>query len=133
MALTDMHTSRHASGLEMESGGLPPGVPPYHCTVAIDALEKASYAIACADIEARCKAVAAATEAMTSLFLEFDGIGQDFPAQGAGPLYESILGRLLNINLYNNSESAHEAIAMIEQLRDAYTPSVKLAGHGAKP
>ncbi len=133
MALTDMHTSRDARGLEMEPGGLLPAAPPYHCAVAIGALERATNAIACADIEARCKAVATATEAMTALFLDFDGKCQDFPAQGAGPLYESILGRLLNINLYNNSECAHEAIAMIEQLRDAYAPAVKWAGHGTKP
>ena len=61
--------------------------------------------------------MATATEAMTSLFLEFDGIGQDFSTQGAGRLYETILGRLLSINLHNNAEIAGEAIAMIERLR----------------
>ncbi len=140
MALADIHTSGYPGGLEKEPGDRVPDSPPCYCGIAIDALEKASNAIACADIEARCEAVATATEAMTSLFLEFDGINQDFLAQGAGRRYESILERLLDINLHNNSEIAHEAIAMIERLRDdcahrsgAGAPSTKTAMHRADP
>ena len=140
MALADVYTGRYSSGQEMEPGDRTLGAPPCHCTIAIGALERASNAIACADIETRCRAVATATEAMTSLFLEFDGINQDFSAQGAGRLYKSILAQLLGINLHNNPEMAREAIAMIERLRHACArwsgtgaPSTDTAVHRAEP
>lgn len=119
MALVDLHTSGYRPHPDMDAGDWALCAPPCHCAIAIGALDKATLAIAYSDIEARCVAVATATEAMTSLFLEFDGINQDFAAQGAGRLYESILGCLMRINLDNDSEMAREAIAMIERLRDA--------------
>ena len=74
MALANVRTSGDPSGVEMKPGDRTLGAPSCHCAIAIGALERVSNAIACADIEARCKAVATATEAMTSHFLEFDGI-----------------------------------------------------------
>ena len=140
MALADVQTSGYPSDQEITPGDRTLGSPPYYCAIAIGALEKASNAIEGADIAARCKAVATATEAMTSLFLEFDGINQAFSAQGDGRLYETILGRLLRVNLHNNSEMAREAIAMIERLRNscarwssAETPSPMTAAYRTEP
>ncbi len=140
MALADAHTKGYPSGLEMEPGDRTLCAPPCHCAIATGALEAALNAIACADIEARFKAVAAATEAVTSLFLQYDGVNQGFSAQGAGQLYESILGRLLGVNRHNSPEMAREAIAMIERLRDACarwsgagSPSAETAVHRTEP
>jgi flagellin-specific chaperone FliS len=74
-------------------------------------------AIARDDIPARCEAVGAATEAATCLFLERDGIVQKVPGHDLGQLFDSILGRLLHINLHSDAGTVRETVAMIVRLR----------------
>lgn len=139
MALANADTNRYSSGWDLDPGGRALSVPPCYCSIAIEALESVSAANSGADIEARCKAVATATEAMTSLFLESDGIVQELSAQGADRLYETILGHLLRINLHNNPGMTRKAIATIERLRNsgknwngATSLPSKMAAHWAR-
>lgn len=123
MALADTRTRDDSAALDMRQRRVPadptPCAPPCHCATALGALDRALGAIAQDDIQARCAAVAVATEAVTCLFLERDAIGQEIPAQDLGRLFESILGRLLRINLTNDAGRVREAATMIERLRGA--------------
>jgi len=119
MAFADVYTSGYPRAQDLEVGEQSLNSLPYYCAIATSALEQASDAIACDNFAARCKAVATATEAMTSLFLELDGINRTFSIQDTGRLYESILRQLLNVNLNNNPETVREAAATIKRLHDA--------------
>lgn len=86
---------------------------------AISALRDAIGAIAADDIEARCMAVQAATEAVTTLYLSLDVKRSGEQVDDLADLYGYILGRLLRINLYNDARVAEQVIDLIEPLRDA--------------
>lgn len=121
MALADARSSGYAceSQARLDTGPADPTpcAPPCHCASAIRALEQALSAIARDDIPARCEAVAAATEAATCLFLEPDGIVQEIPGQDIGRLFDSILGRLLRVNLLSDAAAVRETTAVFTRLR----------------
>jgi len=121
MALADARLSGYPCGsqvgLDMGPADPTPCAPPCHCAIAIRALEHAMRAIARDDIAARCEAVAAATEAATCLFLEPDKIVQEIPGPDLGRLFDSILGRLLRINLHSDAGAVRETAAVFARLR----------------
>ena len=122
MAFADANNITHASVLEMEPDEGTSCARVRHCNAAIEALGRALKAIACDDIEGRCFAVTTATEATTAFFLELDSARQGQLGQSPNRLYESILARLIVVNLRNEANEARAAISMIERLRDACTP-----------
>ncbi|MFQ5773251.1 MAG: flagellar export chaperone FliS [Kiloniellaceae bacterium] len=102
---------------------------------AVRALEDAAAAIAEDDIEARCHAVQAATEAVTTMYLDLDIRRCGELVQSLSTLYHVILGRLLRINLDNDPATAREAIELLEPFRavwaaggDPLAPPQRAAG-----
>lgn len=88
---------------------------------AIAALGDAITAIAKDDIEGRCAAVCAATEAVTMLYLNLDVRRFGELADDLASVYGHILDALVGINLYNDPGIARDAIELIESLRDPET------------
>jgi flagellar protein FliS len=88
---------------------------------AIAALGEAIAAIAADDIEARCTAICAATEAITTLYLNLDIRRCGETADDLADLYGHVLGRLIGVNLYNDPEIAREVIELLEPLRHSWT------------
>ncbi len=85
---------------------------------AITALEAAIEAIDRDDIEGRCRGVYAATEAVTSLYLNLDIRRFGEYADDLADLYGHILGRLVGINFYNDSRIAGDAIELLHSLNE---------------
>jgi flagellar biosynthetic protein FliS len=85
----------------------------------VSALNDAIDAIVADDIEARCTAVQAATEAVTTLYLSLDVKRSGEHVDDLADLYGYILGRLLRINLYNDARIAEQVIGLIDPLRDS--------------
>ncbi|WP_119459817.1 flagellar export chaperone FliS [Rhodospirillaceae bacterium SYSU D60014] len=87
---------------------------------AIGALRTAIEACKADDIEQRCGAVTAATEIVGHLYMHLDLERGGEVALGLGAIYGQIIGRLPRVNLYNDFETAEEAIAMLEPLRESW-------------
>ena len=85
---------------------------------AIAALETAIEAIDRDDIEDRCRGVYAATEAVTSLYLNLDIRHFGEYADDLADLYGHILGCMVGINFYNDSRIAGEAIELLHSLKE---------------
>ncbi len=85
---------------------------------AIVALEAAIEAINRDEIEGRCHGVYAATEAVTSLYLNLDIRRFGEYADDLADLYGHILGRLVGINFYNDSRIAGDAIELLHSLKE---------------
>ncbi len=85
---------------------------------AITALEAAIEAIDRDDIEGRCRGVYAATEAVTSLYLNLDIRRFGEYADDLADLYGHILGRLIGINFYNDTRIAGDAIELLHSLKE---------------
>ncbi len=88
---------------------------------AIAALGEAIAAIATDDIEARCTAICAATEVITTLYLNLDIRRCGESAEDLAGLYGHILRRLIGVILYNDPGIAREVIELLEPLRDSWT------------
>jgi len=97
---------------------VPPGDENFEA--AVGALNRAVAAVAQDALEARCDAVCAATEAVTSLYLNLDVRRAAARPDELAEIYSRILGRLLRINLYNDTNAADEAIALLRRLRPAF-------------
>ena len=87
---------------------------------AIGALETAVAAVAAGDIEARCNAVTAATEIIGYLYMHLDLEQGGEVAQNLGALYAHLMGRMARVNLYNDAETAREAMRLLQPLRDSW-------------
>ena len=87
---------------------------------AIAALGEAIAAIAADDIEARCTAIGAATEAITMLHLNLNIRRCGETADDLAGLYSHILGHLIGVNLYNDPGIAREVIELLEPLRHSW-------------
>jgi flagellar protein FliS len=87
---------------------------------AITSLRGAITAIGAGNIEARCNAVKAATEIITTLYLHLDFKQGREIADNLGSLYNFMLGRLLRINLYNDPDIAEQVIDLLSPLRDSW-------------
>ncbi len=90
---------------------------------AVTALCQAITAITEDDIEARCAAVRAATESITTLYLNLDVRRWGESIGGLAETYDRILAHLIGINLYNDRAIARQAIELLEPLRDPWTLS----------
>lgn len=101
--------------------------------VAIAALDDAIAAIEADDIRARCMAVRAATEAVTTLYLNLDVKRGGELVDDLADLYGYILGRLLRVNLYNDPRIAAQVIDLLEPLRDGTAGRAGFAGLPAPP
>ena len=87
---------------------------------AIGALETAVAAIAAGDIEARCNAVTAATEIVGYLYMHLDLEQGGEVAQNLGTMYAHLIGRMTRVNLYNDAETAREAVRLLQPLRNSW-------------
>ncbi len=85
---------------------------------AIGALEAAIEAIGRDDIEGRCRGVYAATETVTSLYLNLDIRRFGEYVDDLADLYGHILGCLVGINFYNDPKIAGEAIELLHSLKE---------------
>ena len=85
---------------------------------AIVALEAAIGSIDRDDIEGRCRGVYAATEAVTSLYLNLDIRRFGEYADDLADLYGYILGCLVGINFYNDSRIAGDVIELLDALKE---------------
>ncbi len=85
---------------------------------AIVALEATIGAIDRDDIEGRCRGVYAATEAVTSLFLNLDIRRSGEYADDLADVYGYILDCLVGINLYNDSKIAGDVIELLDSLKE---------------
>ena len=85
---------------------------------AIAALEAAVEAIDRDDIEGRCRGVYAATEAITSLYLNLDIRRFGEYADDLADLYGHILGCLVGVNFYNDRRIARDAIEPLHALKE---------------
>ncbi len=85
---------------------------------AIAALEAAIDAIDRDDIEGRCRGVYAATESVTSLYLNLDIRRFGEYVDDLADLYGHILGCLVGINFYNDPKIAGDAIELLHSLRE---------------
>ena len=87
---------------------------------AISALKTSITAISGDDTSARCSAIGSATEAITTLYLNLDVKRSGEIADSLANLYGYVLGRLMRVNLYNDSGIAEELIELLEPLRDSW-------------
>ncbi len=85
---------------------------------AIAALEAAIEAIDRDDIEGRCRGVYAATETVTSLYLNLDIRRFGEYVDDLADLYGHILGCLVGINFYNDPKIAGDAIELLHALKE---------------
>ena len=92
--------------------------------VAMAALEAAVEAIDRDDIEGRCRGVYAATEAVTSLYLNLDIRRFGEYADDLADLYGHILGCLVGINFYNDSRIAGDAIELLHSLKEQRSAAI---------
>lgn len=90
---------------------------------AIAALEAAIEAIDRDDIEGRCRGVYAATETVTSLYLNLDIRRFGEHADDLADLYGHILGCLVGINFYNDPKIAGDAIELLHSLKEQRSAS----------
>ncbi len=87
---------------------------------AIAALNAAIASIGGDNVEGRSAAIGAATEAVTTLYLNLDVKRSGEIADNLANLYGHVLGRLMRINLYNDPGIAEELIGLLEPLRDSW-------------
>ncbi len=87
---------------------------------AIAALDEAIAAIATDDFEVRCTAICAATEVITTLYLNPDIRRCGESAEDLAGLYGHILRRLIGVILYNDPGIAREVIELLEPLRHSW-------------
>jgi flagellar biosynthetic protein FliS len=91
---------------------------------AIAALGDAIAAIEEDNVEARCAAVCAATEVITTLYLNLDVRRCGEFIDSLADLYGRILAHLIGINLYSDDTIAQTVIELLEPLRDSWaTPA----------
>ena len=90
---------------------------------AVTALSQAITAITEDDIEARCAAVRAATESITTLYLNLDVRRWGESIEGLAETYDRILAHLIGVNFYNDSAIARQALELLEPLRDPWAIS----------
>lgn len=86
--------------------------------MAIAALEAVIQTIDRDDIEGRCRGVYAATEAVTSLYLNLDVKRFGELTNGLAVIYGHIMGYLVGINFYNDPRFAREAIELLYSLKE---------------
>lgn len=84
------------------------------------ALEESIEAIIGDDVEARCAAVWAATEAVTTLYLNLDITQCGEMVESLADQYGRVLSRLVDINLTNDPAIAQEIIELLENLRESW-------------
>ena len=87
---------------------------------AIGALRTAIEACKEDDIKGRCSAVTAAIEIIGHLSMNLDIERGGEVALGLCTIYRQLIGQLPRVNLYNDFETAEEAIAVLEPLRDSW-------------
>ncbi len=87
---------------------------------AIGCLESAIEMIEKGDIEGRWRSVEKATDLISELYMTLDHEQGGEIAQNLGCLYGFVLSRLPRINFYNDVQTAADAIAILEQLRDSW-------------
>ena len=87
---------------------------------AIGALQAAIAAATRGDIETRCNSVTAATEIVGYLYMNLDLEQGGEVADNLGAIYAHIMHRLPRVNLYNDAETAEEAISLLEPLRESW-------------
>lgn len=87
---------------------------------AIGALRAALAACGTGDVERRCNAVTAATEIVGYLYMHLDLEAGGEVAHNLGAIYGHIIGRLPRVNIYDDAETAEEAIALLEPLRQSW-------------
>ncbi len=88
---------------------------------AIGALRAAIAAAMRGDIETRCNSVTAATEIVGYLYMNLDLEQGGEVAGNLGAIYAHIIHRLPRVNLYNDAETAEEAISLLEPLRESWS------------
>ncbi|MEX2630649.1 MAG: flagellar export chaperone FliS [Tistlia sp.] len=86
----------------------------------IGALRASIEAIHRKDIEARCNAVSIASELLATLYLCLDHEQGGEVADNLGRLYSFLIPRLQRINIYNDLDTAEEAIRLLQPLRDSW-------------
>lgn len=86
----------------------------------IGSLRAAIEAIRRKDIEARCNAVSVASELLATLYLCLDHEQGGEVAENLGRLYSFLIPRLQRINLYDDVETAEDAIRLLMPLRDSW-------------
>ncbi len=91
---------------------------------AIVALEAVIEAIGRDDIEGRCRGVYAATEAVTSLYLNLDVRRFGEYADDLADHYGHILGCLVGINFYNDANIAGNAIELLDSLKERRSAAI---------
>ncbi len=86
----------------------------------IGSLRAAIEAIHRKDIEARCNAVSIASELLATLHLCLDHEQGGEVAENLGRLYGFLIPRLQRINIYNDVETAEDAIRLLQPLRNSW-------------
>ncbi|MGO1117871.1 flagellar export chaperone FliS [Rhodovibrionaceae bacterium A322] len=87
----------------------------------IASLRAATEAIDRNDIETRCNSVNMAYELVATLYNCLDKTQGGDVARNLGKLYSFLLGRLNQINLYNDPQVAEEAIDLLMPLRRSWS------------
>lgn len=86
----------------------------------LGALRASIQAIHRKDIEARCNAVSVASELLATLYLCLDHEQGGEVADNLGRLYSFLIPRLQRINVYNDVDTAEDAIRLLQPLRDSW-------------
>ena len=86
----------------------------------IGALRASIEAVHRKDIEARCNAVSLAAELLATLYLCLDHEQGGEVAENLGRIYSFLIPRLQRINLYNDVETAEDAIRLLQPLRHSW-------------
>lgn len=83
---------------------------------AIANLEDAIRAVESGDTAARQRAVQQAIDAVTCLYLELGHDGPEDSATGLADLFGYIVGRILRIDIFNDTRFAHQALELTNVL-----------------
>lgn len=86
----------------------------------IGALRASIEAVRRKDIEARCNAVSLAAELLATLYLCLDHEQGGEVAENLGRIYSFLIPHLQRINVYNDVETAEDAIRLLEPLRHSW-------------